>query len=246
MSNEVKPERIQKILSTYGVASRREAEKMVLAGRVTVNGKLASIGQTANPETDIIVVDGVSLPSVNKSYYIMLNKPCGYITSVRDERDRKVVTELVTDISDKVRIYPIGRLDLNSEGLLLLTNDGHFANSVMHPRYGLTKTYEVRVRAQKSMDLESAVVELKGSLDIDSRIVKAVSVKLLSKIVNEGVIEIVLNEGRNRQVRKMCSFCGLDVLALKRVAIGQVKLGNLPGGKWRHLTQNEIDLLLVL
>jgi len=236
---EVKPERIQKIMSAYGVASRREAEKMISAGRVSVNGVTAELGQTATVGIDDILIDGKPLPDMSKHYYIMLNKPCGYVTTVSDERGRKVVTELVADINDKTKIYPIGRLDLNSEGLLLLTNDGAFANTVMHPRFGRKKSYEVRVRG----DINSALSKLKEPMEVDSRMVKATSVKLIKQIPNGGVVSITINEGRNKQVRKMCNLCGLEVLALKRVAIGSVKLGNLPPGKWRHLTKEEIDLL---
>ena len=236
---EAKPERLQKILSAYGVASRREAEKMISASRVLVNGVPAKLGQTAIPDVDDIRVDGEPLPGLSKHYYIMLNKPCGYVTTVSDERGRKVVTELVTDIYDKAKIYPIGRLDLNSEGLLLLTNDGSFANNVMHPRYGLTKSYEVQVNG----DINSALSRLKEPMDVDSRMVKATSVKLLKQVPSGGLISITIYEGRNKQVRKMCSLCGLEVLSLKRVAIGSVKLGNLPSGKWRHLTEGEINLL---
>jgi len=236
-----KTERIQKILSAYGVASRREAERMILAGRILVNGFSAELGQTANPVVDDIKIDGKPLPNMNKHYYIMLNKPCGYITSMTDERSRKIVMELVADISDKTRIYPIGRLDKESEGLLLLTNDGQFANVVMHPKFGLTKTYVVHVRG----DIKEAIEKLGMPIEIDSHVVRALSVKQLEEVANGAVIEIIINEGRNRQVRKMCHECGLDVVSLRRVAIGSVKLGNLPLGKWRHLKETEIKSLSV-
>ena len=245
-----KPERIQKILSVYGVTSRREAERMIPEGRIKINDIPAVLGQTAIVGVDDITIDGKPLPSLNKLYYIMLNKPRGYVTSMNDDLGRKVVTELVTDICDKTKLYPVGRLDINSEGLLILTNDGKFANTIMHPRYGLTKTYEVHVRG----DINSAINKLKRPIEIDSQnnrsfsknevfTVKAVSVDLLKHSSNNAVIEIVINEGRNKQVRKMCKFCGLDVLYLKRVAIGSVKLGNLPLGKWRHLSEAEIGAL---
>lgn len=238
-SRPIKAERIQKILSAYGIASRREAEKMILAGRVFVNGSQATLGQTAMPSIDEITVDSKPLPKKTKHYYIMLNKPCGYVTSMSDELGRKVVTELVTDVGDKVKIYPIGRLDMNSEGLLLMTNDGDFANSVMHPRYGLKKTYEVHARG----NVTDALIKLAKPMDIDSRMVTADSVSMKKHDQNGGIISITINEGRNRQVRKMCSLCGLDVLSLKRVSVGAIKLGNLPLGKWRHLTAAEITSL---
>jgi 23S rRNA pseudouridine2605 synthase len=231
-----KSERVQKILSAHGVASRREAEKMIQAGRVTVNGVQAVLGQTALVGVDEIEVDRKPLPCSGKAYYIMLNKPCGYITSLSDERGRNTVTELVAEISDKARIYPVGRLDMDSEGLLLMTNDGMFANIVMHPKFGLEKTYEIHVRG----DIITAQTKLAQPIEVDSRMVKASSVKLLKQATNGGIVEVIINEGRNRQVRKMCSASGLEVLSLKRVAIGKLRLGNLPLGKWRHLTENEL------
>ena len=251
MDEASKPERIQKILSAYGVASRREAERMIPEGRILINGVPAVLGQTAIVGVDDITIDGKPLPVSNKLYYLMLNKPRGYVTSMNDEFGRRIVTELVADISDKVKVYPVGRLDMNSEGLLLLTNDGQFANTITHPRYGLTKTYEVQVKTQKGFgtgDIYTAISKLKQPIEIDSYknkvcMVKAVSVDLIKQSSNNTVIKIAINEGHNRQVRKMCKFCGLDVLALKRVAIGAVKLGNLPLGKWRHLTEVEIGVL---
>lgn len=239
-SSTSKPERIQKILSAHGVASRREAERMILAGRVALNGTTAILGQTADLSIDIISVDGKPIIDKSKPYYIMLNKPQGYITSMTDKRSRQIVMELVAEISDETRIYPVGRLDKDSEGLLLLTNDGEFANFVMHPKFGLTKTYIVQVRGS----IKEALEKLEMPMEIDSHLVKALSVKQLEQTSNGASIEIIINEGRNRQVRKMCSACGLDVISLKRVAIGSVKLGNLPPGKWRHLSKPEIKSLI--
>jgi len=233
----VKQERLQKIISAHGVASRREAEKLILAGRVTVGGAVAVLGQSAVDGVDDIAVDGVSLGSVSKPVYIMLNKPRGYVTSMSDEQGRKTVIELVSELG--FRIYPVGRLDINSEGLLLLTNDGEFANAVMHPRFGKAKTYIVRVRG----DAAGAVPTLSAPMEIDTRTVKAASVKLLRADSAGGILSIAINEGLNRQIRRMCEICGLFVLSLKRSAIGELKLGDLATGKWRYLTESEIDSL---
>ena len=233
----VKPERLQKILSAHGIASRREAERMIIAGRVTVDGVPATLGQTATPSVDDIAVDGVPLAPRSGSIYIMLNKPRGYVTTMSDEQGRKNVTELVSGIG--ARVYPIGRLDINSEGLLLLTNDGVFANAVMHPKFGKAKAYHVHVQG----DAAAAASKLAQPMEIDSHMVKAASVKLLSSAPDGGLLRIAINEGRNRQVRRMCDKCGLKVLRLKRTAIGDLKLGNLPTGKWRHLTEAEVGLL---
>ena len=235
--HDTKPERVSKILSAHGVASRREAERMILAGRVSVNGAPATLGQKATPGVDEIAVDGAPLAPVSKAFYLMLNKPRGYVTTMSDEQGRRAVTELVSDID--ARVYPVGRLDINSEGLLLLTNDGAFANAVMHPKFGKTKTYQVQARG----DIAAAAAKLANPMEIDSHTVKAASVKVLKPTSDGGFLEIIINEGRNRQVRKMCNECGIKVLSLKRTAIGNLRLGNLPTGKWRHLSEGEIKLL---
>ena len=232
-------ERLQKILSAYGVASRREAERMILAGRVAVGGETASLGQSAVAGVDDITVDGLPIATERRLVYIMLNKPRGYVTTMSDEQGRKTVTQLVSDVGE--RVYPVGRLDLNSEGLLLLTNDGDFANAVMHPRFAKVKSYNVRVRGNAA----KAASSLALPVEIDSRTVKAASVKLLSSDSYGGVLTVSINEGLNRQVRKMCEMHGLHVLSLRRVSIGGLKLGSLPSGKWRHLTENEVRGLSV-
>ena len=226
-------ERIQKIISSYGVASRREAERMIQAGRVTVGGKPAMLGQSAQAGIDEIKIDGVSLATKSDYVYIVLNKPQGYVTTMSDEYGRKTVVTLVEDVG--LRVYPVGRLDMNSEGLILMTNDGWFANYVMHPSHNITKTYEVRVIG----DTAKAIPQLCRPMEIDSRLVCAVSVKLKKHTDGGDILSISINEGRNRQIRKMCEICGLDVRLLKRVAIGNVRLGSLRTGQWRYLTQEE-------
>jgi len=230
-----KPVRLQKILSTAGIASRREAEKMISAGRVLVNGATAVLGQAALPGSDNITVDGQPLTASEKLVYLMLNKPCGYLTTVRDERGRKTVMELVSGVN--IRVYPIGRLDLNSEGLLLFTNDGDFANKIMHPSFNKKKTYQLKVRG----DVHKAIGLLKLPVAVDDYEVTAVDAQLISQSNNGGVIKITISEGRNRQVRKMCAACGLIVDALKRISVGELSLGNLSTGKWRFLTENEVE-----
>ena len=228
------PERIQKILSAHGVASRRKAESMILAGRITVGGIPARIGQSAEFGVDEIEVDGIPLAPRGKLVYIMLYKPRGYVTSMNDERGRKTVVSLVEDVG--VRVYPVGRLDLDSEGLVLLTNDGLFAHAVMHPSFHRTKTYDVHVRG----DADAAVPLLSRPMEIDSRLVRAVSVKLIKRTDDGGVLRVEVSEGRNRQIRKMCEQCGIAVVLLKRVAIGAVSIGFLKSGHWRHLTEEEV------
>ena len=226
-------ERLQKILSAKGIASRREAERLIAGGFVSVNGVTAQIGNSADADIDEIRINGVLLDSAPENYYLMLNKPRGYITTVSDDRGRKTVMELISELD--ARLYPIGRLDMESEGLLLMTNDGHFANSVAHPSKEKLKTYEVIVRG----DAIKAMPVLKEPMMVDSHLVHARSVKLIEQTNKGAIFEISIGEGRNRQIRKMCKNAQLEVLALKRISIGNVKLGSLASGKWRHLTDSE-------
>ncbi|MCL2201605.1 MAG: rRNA pseudouridine synthase [Oscillospiraceae bacterium] len=227
------PERLQKIISSHGLTSRREAERLIRDGRVFVNGVKAVIGQSADAGIDEIVVDGTLVAAKSDGIYIMLNKPRGYLTSAGDDRGRKTVMDLVSGVGQ--RIYPVGRLDMESEGLLLLTNDGLFANTVAHPSFNKTKTYEVRVTG----DLEHAVQKLRLPMLVDGYEVHAKSVSIVRKFAGGGVLSVSIGEGRNRQVRKMCSSCGLEVRALTRVSIGPLELGSLEVGSWRHLTESE-------
>lgn len=230
-------ERISKIISTHGIASRRAADSMILDGRVTVNGEIAVLGQSADVSCDSIKVDGVEIKERDALVYIMLNKPCGYLTTSRDDRGRKTVMDLIGDVG--VRVYPVGRLDLDSEGLILLTNDGNFANKVAHPSGEKIKTYHVKVVG----DIIRAHAVLCRPMVIDGYSVSAVSAEIISQEGDMGILSISIAEGRNRQIRKMCAVCGLKVVSLKRVSIGELELGTLKSGKWRHLTQGEVELL---
>ena len=233
-----KPDRLHKLLSLHGVASRREAEDMIRQGRVTVNGDKAQIGQSAYFGVDEIAVDGIPLRQHDEFVYIMLNKPRGYITTMKDERGRKTVLQLVSDVG--VRIYPVGRLDMDSEGLLLMTNDGGFANAMMHPRFDHLKTYEVLVNG----DISSAVELLSRPMYISGADIKAASVKVVESSGREALISVSIHEGRNRQIRKMCAFCGLRIKSLRRISLGELQLGELKSGQWRHLTEDERITLL--
>jgi len=231
-------ERLQKLISSAGLMSRRAAEECILAGRVTVNGITASLGDKADSAVDMILVDGRPLPTTEARNYIMLNKPKGYVCTLKDEKGRKNVTELVN--IPNVRLYPVGRLDMYSEGLLLMTNDGEFANRLMHPSYEFKKTYRTWVQGQ---DVGLAVEYLRAPMEIDEYIVCADSVDIEDVFPGGAVLNITISEGRNRQVRKMCSQCGLKVTKLLRISEGPLRLGELPPGKWRHLSKDELAAL---
>lgn len=226
-------ERLQKILSARGVASRRGAEKLIEEGRVTVNGAVAVLGQTADIELDEILLDGKPLPAGSQPVYIMLHKPRGYVTTLSDEKGRKTAAELVKDCG--VRVYPVGRLDMDSEGLLLFTNDGEFANALMHPKHEVEKTYLTWAEGFS----EEAVARLKKPIELDGYRIRAPKVR----VVKPGLLEITIHEGRNRQVRRMCEAAGMKVTRLKRVREGNLSLGDLPLGKWRYLTFDEVNHL---
>ena len=235
-------QRIQKILSAHGVTSRRNAEKLIAQGRVSINGEIAEIGQSADVAVDEIQIDGKTLKRKDKAVYIMLNKPVGYVTTMSDEAGRKTVLDLVRDIS--ARIYPVGRLDINSEGLLLMTNDGDFANKIMHPSSSVTKVYRVCVAG----DVAASLGRLRGFIRIDSHNVKADFVKVSNNYsdcldvnkIGETVLEIGISQGINRQIRKMCAACELGVKSLKRISIGNLHLGGLKSGKYRFLSEDEV------
>lgn len=229
-------DRLQKIISASGLMSRRSAEECISAGRVTVNGQTAALGDKADIETDIILLDGKVLPSGSDKIYIMLNKPKGYVTTMKDEKGRKNVTELVKDLGS--RVYPVGRLDMYSEGLLIMTNDGDFANRLMHPRHNVDKTYMTWVTGE---DIGFCVELLRRPMEIDGYVVSPAEACITELRPGGAVLMITIHEGRNRQVRKMCELAGMKVTRLKRVSEGQLELGDLKSGKWRHLTQEEID-----
>lgn len=227
-------ERLQKILSGRGVASRRQAEEMIAAGRVSCNGKICNVGDSADPETDNILLDGKPLPLMEKAVYILLHKPRGYVTTLSDEKGRPTVAELVADCGQ--RVYPVGRLDMDSEGLLLLTNDGAFANFMMHPKHMVEKTYRVWVKGYSPEVLE----KLKQPVELDGYRIQPPAVQCLDE---KGLLEITIHEGRNRQVRRMCQMAGMYVTRLCRISEGKLQLGTLPKGKWRFLTDRELNLL---
>ena len=230
-------DRIQKLISQSGLASRRKAEQMIQQGRVTCNGVVCVLGQSADPSFDVIMVDGRSLPSPDNHVYIMLNKPKGYVTTLSDEKGRKNVSELVADCS--VRVYPVGRLDMDSEGLLLLTNDGEFANQMMHPRNEVKKTYRVEVKGYSP----ECYGKLKEPIFLDGRRIQPPALELLQTDGERAVLLITIHEGRNRQVRRMCARAGMQVKRLVRIQEGNLKLGNLATGAWRYLTIDELEAL---
>ena len=230
-------ERLQKILSGRGVASRRAAEKMITDGRITVNGRIALLGEGADPEIDEILVDGRPLPSRQENVYIMLNKPRGYVTTLSDEKGRNNVAQLVADCG--VRVYPIGRLDMDSEGLLLLTNDGAFANQLMHPAAEVDKTYEVTVRGYH----DASLALLSRPIELDGYQIRRPRVKLLHAEADRAKMLVTIHEGRNRQVRRMCDAAGMSVLRLRRISEGSLELGTLPLGMWRYLEEEEVARL---
>lgn len=225
--------RLQKIISSHGIASRRRAEALIVAGRVCVNGEIAGLGQSADLNVDKITVDGIAIGAPADPVYIMLNKPCGFLTTTYDERGRKTVMSLIGDIG--TRVYPVGRLDLDTEGLLLFTNDGHFANIIMHPSGNTSKTYEITV----DIESEVAAKRLSREFVIDGAKVKAQGV-WAKKTTNDNVVVITIAEGRNRQIRKMCSECNIKVIHLVRTSIGFLSINKLKTGQWRHLTSEEV------
>lgn len=228
--------RIQKIISDCGICSRRKAEELMSKGRVLLNGRPAKPGDKASLK-DIITVDGERIrpPKKKKLVYIMLNKPRGYVTTMNDELGRKCVTELLDGIDE--RIYPVGRLDRNSEGLLLFTNDGAFANGIMHPSRQIAKTYRVTVRPDIS---DEQLVALSDGIMLDDRKTLPANVVVKDKQPGRVVLLITIKEGRNRQIRRMCEAVGLEVARLRRISIGPLKLGMLKPGTYRDLTSDEL------
>ena len=210
---------------------------MIKAGRVRVNGETAALGAAADPEHDEILVDGKKLPPQENYVYILLNKPRGYVTTLSDEKGRPNAAQLVADCG--TRVYPVGRLDMDSEGLLLFTNDGAFANALMHPRGEVEKTYRVTVTGY----LPGAEKLLARPITLDGYTIRLPEVKLLKAEAGKASLLVTIHEGRNRQVRRMCQAAGMEVRRLLRIREGSLSLGELPSGKWRYLTQQEVSLL---
>lgn len=227
-------ERLQKILSRYGVASRRKAEELISERRVRVNGNTASLGDTAVDGEDVIEVDGVRLKKEPERLYLMLNKPRGYVTTLRDERGRPTAVELVADCGE--RVYPVGRLDLDSEGLLLFTNDGAWMQRILHPSHEIEKTYQVTVAGA----VENAAPRLAALREIDGETIRPAKVALLRGGRETAELSVTIHEGKNRQIRRMCATVGLHVKRLRRVREHTLSLGDLPEGRWRELTAEEL------
>ena len=227
-------ERLQKILSARGVASRRKAEQMIRDGLVTVNGFPAALGDSADPELDMICINGQPLPNQQRSVYILLNKPRGYVTTLSDEKGRPNAAQLVANCG--TRVYPVGRLDMDSEGLLLFTNDGAFANELTHPKREVEKIYEVWVSGYQSGGEE----KLSRPIVLDGYRIRPPKVVLLSTNEEKAKFRVTIHEGRNRQIRRMCEAAGMRCTRLRRIQEGSLRLGDLPCGAWRYLTPEEI------
>ena len=230
-------DRLQKILSARGIASRRKAEEMIQNGLVSVNGTVARLGDSADPDVDEILVEGKPLPSQTDYVYILLNKPRGYVTTLSDEKGRPNAASLVADCG--IRVYPVGRLDMDSEGLLLFTNDGAFANQLMHPKHEVKKTYEVWTTGY----VPGAEVRLARPIELDGYTIRPPKVKLIRAEGRKAKFQVTIHEGRNRQVRRMCEAAGMTCTRLRRISEGSLRLGDLPSGKWRYLTKEEVDSL---
>ena len=230
-------ERLQKILSSRSVCSRRKAEELITAGKVSVNGITAQLGDAADPEIDEILVEGKPLPIRNDCVYILLNKPRGFVTTLSDEKGRPNAAQLVADCG--IRVYPVGRLDMDSEGLLLFTNDGEFANNLMHPKHEVEKTYDTWVTGYNP----GCFKRLGEPMALDGYSIRIPKLKLLKVEGKTARIRITIHEGRNRQVRRMCEIAGMHVTRLKRVKEGTLELGDLPKGKWRYLNPEEVERL---
>lgn len=228
-------ERLQKLIASAGLCARRTAEDWIAAGRVCVNGAVASLGDRADLETDTVTVDGAPLPGKPGAVYLMLNKPRGYVTTLSDEYGRRTAAELVADCG--VRVYPVGRLDRDSEGLLLFTNDGELAQRLLHPRHQVDKVYLVTVRG----DIRGAAERLMAITELDGEPIALAQAAEVARHEGQAVLRVTIHQGKNRQVRRMCAQIGLHVVRLQRVQEDSLLLGDLPAGKWRYLTGQELQ-----
>ncbi len=232
--------RLQKFFTDNKIMSRRASERVIAAGNVKINGVTAKVGDKVDPENDVIVYNGkVIKNNASNKKYIMLNKPLGYVTTTSDEKGRETVLSLVSDVGE--RVYPVGRLDMYSEGLLILTNDGELTNRLTHPKNNMPKIYSVVIKGEISPE---ALHMLNSPMEIDGYKLKPVKVRVLSVKNGATNTQFTLTEGRNRQIRKMCEKCSLTIMRLTRIAVGKLRLGELERGKWRELTKNEVDYLL--
>ena len=230
-------ERVQKLIAAGGLCSRRTAEAWIEAGRVTVNGHRIALGDRADPDTDIIAVDGRAVNARARKVYLMLHKPRGFVTTLSDERGRRTAAELVRGCG--TRVYPVGRLDRDSEGLLLFTNDGALAQHLLHPSHQVDKVYEVTVTG----GLTGAASRLAAVDELDGEAIVPAQVRELSRTGEKAVLEVIIHQGKKRQIRRMCARVGLEVARLKRVAEDGRTLGDLPCGHWRYLTGEELDII---
>lgn len=231
--------RLQKYFTDLGIMSRRASERVIEAGNVKINGVTAKLGDKVDPENDTVVYNGkVIKPDGEKKRYIMINKPLGYVTTTSDEKGRETVLSLLDGLD--TRVYPVGRLDMYSEGLLILTNDGELTNRLTHPKHNMPKVYSVIIKGEISPD---ALHKLNSPMEIDGYKLKPVKVRVVSLKNGNSSTLFTLNEGRNRQIRKMCDACGLTIMRLTRISIGKLKLGELERGKYRDLTPNEVAYL---
>lgn len=230
-------ERVQKLIAAGGLCSRRTAEAWIEAGRVTVNGHRIALGDRADPDTDIIAVDGRAVNARARRVYVMLHKPRGFVTTLSDERGRRTAAELVRGCG--TRVYPVGRLDRDSEGLLLFTNDGALAQHLLHPSHQVDKVYEVTVTG----GLTGAASRLAAVDELDGEAIVPAQVRELSRTGEKAVLEVIIHQGKKRQIRRMCARVGLEVARLKRVAEDGLTLGDLPCGHWRYLTGEELDII---
>lgn len=230
-------ERLQKLIASAGLCARRTAEDWIAAGRVCVNGAVASLGDRADLETDTVTVDGAPLPGKPGAVYLILNKPRGYVTTLSDEYGRRTAAELVADCG--VRVYPVGRLDRDSEGLLLFTNDGELAQRLLHPRHQVDKVYLVTVRG----DIRGAAERLMAITELDGEPIAPAQAAEVARHEGQAVLRVTIHQGKNRQVRRMCAQIGLHVVRLQRIQEDSLLLGDLPAGKWRYLTDQELQRL---
>ena len=237
--------RLSKYFTDCGIMSRRAAEEEIKKGRVSVNGHVAELGEKIDPESDEIVYQGKTIkPEASSKVYVMLNKPRGIVCTASDEKGRDNVTDLCREVKDRagkrVRVYPVGRLDMDSDGLLLLTNDGNLANKLTHPRHSIPKIYHVTVKGKYSAEDLAILGE---SIDLDGKATLPVKVTKVGDTENGMIVRFELYEGRNRQIRRMCEAHNVRILQLTRVAIGKIKLDKLENGRWRYLTEKEIHYL---
>ena len=230
-------ERLQKLIARAGVCSRRTAETLLTAGRVTVNGVAAHLGDKADADTDVIAIDGTAIAFAEPSVYLMLNKPRGYVTTLRDELGRATAAELVADCG--TRVFPVGRLDKESEGLLLFTNDGALMQAMTHPSHQVDKTYEVTVTGQ----LEGAADRLSAVTELDGEPIMPAQVEIMERRKGQALLRVTIHQGKNRQIRRMCAQVGMQVTRLRRVSEDALTLGDLKPGQWRYLTDAEVAAL---